>query len=96
MFDLPSTFTILRRTDTDEYLTHFEFWDQNSIKWSSDLNEAFFFKTHSDAEINGRMVLEWVGDPINRSVNLMCSKVGIQDRSMVVGEWHSVNVTRVA
>ena len=59
-------------------------------------NEAFLFRTHPDAEINGRMVLEWLDDPLNRSVKLVCAQVGIQRRAMVVGEWYSVNVTRVA
>ena len=91
-----STFIILRRTDTSEYLTHFEFWDRNSVKWSANPDEAFLFKTHSDAEINGRMVLDWLKDPLNRNVKLVCAKAGIQKRAMVVGKWYSVNVTRVA
>lgn len=90
------TFIILRRTDTSEYLTHCEFWDRNSIKWSANLNEAFLFRTHSDAEMNGRMVLEWLGDPLNRNVKLVCAKAGIQGRRLTVAEWYSVNVTRVA
>ena len=96
MNPFPSTFIILRRVDTGEYLTHIEFWDRNSIKWSANSNEAFLFKTHSDAEINGRMVLDWLNDPLNRNVSLKCAKASVQDRSMVVGEWNSVNVTRVA
>jgi hypothetical protein len=60
------------------------------------LDEAFLFKSHSDAEINGRMVLSWLNDPLNRNVNLMYANAGIQRREMVVGEWYSVNVTRVA
>jgi hypothetical protein len=63
---IPSTYTLLHRTDTNEYLTHFEFWDRNSIQWSANVDEAFLFRTHSDAEINGRMVLGWLGDPLNR------------------------------
>ena len=90
------TFIILRRTDTNEYLTHFEFWDRNSIKWSANSDEAFLFKTHSDAEINGRMVLDWLADPLNRSISLMCANAKWQGSSMEVGDWYSVNVTRVA
>ena len=96
MNQFQSTFIILRRSDTNEYLTHFEFWDRDSIKWSVNPDEAFLFKTHSDAEINGRMVLNWLDDPLNRNMNLMCAEVAIQDRKMVAGEWYSVNVTRVA
>ena len=96
MNHIPSTYTILHRTDTNEYLTHFEFWDRNSIRWSANVDEAFLFRTHSDAEINGRMVLEWLKDSLNRNVSLMCANAKLQGRSMVVGEWYSVNVTRVA
>ena len=93
---LSTAYTILHRTDTNEYLTYFEFWDSSSIKWSANPDEAFLFKTHSDAEINGRMILDWFKDPLNRTVSLMCAQVGMQRRAMVVGEWYSVNVTRVA
>jgi hypothetical protein len=96
MSEFQPTSIVLRRTDTGEYLIHFEFWDRNSIKWSANANEAFLFKTHSDAEINGRMVLDWLKDPLNRNVKLVCANAKLQGRSMVAGEWHSVNVTRVA
>lgn len=66
------------------------------MRWSANVDEAFLFRTHSDAEINGRMILDWLNDPLNRNVNLMCAEVGVQRRAMVVGEWFSVNVTRVA
>jgi len=93
---IPSTYTILHRTDTNEYLSHFEFWDRNSIQWSANVNEAFLFRTHSDAEINGRMVLDWLGDPLNRHVGLSCATMEIRDDELTVGQWYSVNVTRVA
>lgn len=93
---LPSTRAILRRTDTDEYLTHFEFWDRNSIRWSANADEAFLFRTHSDAEINGRMVLEWLGDPLNRRLGLRCAKAKVQGSETILGDWYPVNVTRVA
>jgi hypothetical protein len=93
---IPPTYTILHRSDTNEYLSHFEFWNRNSIKWSTNLNEAFLFRTHSDAEINGRMVLEWLGDPLNRHVGLSCAKMEIREDKLIVGHWYSVNVTRVA
>ena len=96
MNHLPSTCTILHRTDTNEYLTHFEFWDRNSIRWSVNVDEAFLLRTHSDAETNGRMVLEWLDDPLNRNLKLVCAKAGIQGRRLTVAEWYLVNVTRVA
>jgi hypothetical protein len=96
MNHLPTTYTIQRRTDTMEYLTHFEFWDRNSIKWSANVDEAFLFKSHSDSEINGRMVLEWLGDPLNRSVKLMHTKAEIKGGETIVGDWRLVNVTMAA
>ncbi len=96
MNPLPSTYTILHRTDTNEYLSHFEFWDRNSLRWSANVDVAFLFRTHSDAEINGRMVLEWLGDPLNRSVGLMSSDTKLLDTELVLGNQCPVNVTRVA
>lgn len=90
------TSIILQRTDTNEYLTHFEFWDRNSIKWSANADEAFQFKTHSDAEINGRMVLDWLGDSLNRRVGLVQASAEVREEATNVGQWYSVNVTRVA
>ena len=46
------TYTILFRTDTEEYLCHFLFFDPESITWTKDLNEVFCFRSHSDAECN--------------------------------------------
>ena len=65
------------------------------MKWSANSDEAFLFKSHSDAEINGRMVLGWLNDPLNRNVSLMYANAKLRDSSMVVGEWNSVIVTRV-
>ncbi len=96
MNHLPSTHTILHRTDTNEYLTRFEFWDGNSIRWSANVDEAFLFKSHSDGEINGRMVLEWLGDPLNRQVGLISSDAQLTGAEMTVGQGYPVNVTRVA
>ena len=93
---LPSTHIILHRTDTNEYLTHFEFWDRDSIRWSTNQDEAFLFKTHSDAKINGRMVLEWLGDPLNRKVGLTQASAKITGDEMTVAQGCSVNVTRMA
>jgi hypothetical protein len=96
MNQIQSTYTILHRTDTNEYLTHFEFWDRNSIRWSANVDEAFLFRTHSDAEINGRMVLGWLGDPLNRTVGLMSSETKLMDGELSVGPRCPINVTRAA
>jgi hypothetical protein len=96
MNHIPSTFTILHRFDTNEYLTHFEIWDRNSIRWSSNVDAAFLFKSHSDAEINGRMVLEWLGDPLNGAVGLTSAYAKLSDDELVLGNHCPVNITRVA
>jgi hypothetical protein len=96
MNHLPFTYTILHRTDINEYLTHVEIWDRNSVKWSPSMDDAFLFNTYSDAEINGRMVLEWLKDPLNRNVNLMSANAGIRECAVIVGQWHPVNVTGVS
>ena len=96
MNQLPSTYTILHRSDTNEYLTHFEFWDRDSMQWSENVDEAFLFRTHSDAQINGRMVLEWLGDTLNRYVGLMEATAEIQSHTLIVRNCYPVNVTRVA
>jgi hypothetical protein len=38
MNEFQLTFIILHRTDTNEYLTHFEFWNRNSLQWSAHVN----------------------------------------------------------
>jgi len=96
MNHIASAYNILHRTDTNEYLTHFEFWDRNSLRWSANLNEAFLFRSHSDAEINGRMVLEWLGDPLNLQVGLISSSAQLSGSEMTVAQGYPVNVTRVA
>lgn len=95
MNHIPSTYTILHRTDTNEYLVHFECWDRNSMRWSVNVDEAFQFKTHSDAETNGRMVLDWLGDPLNRTVKLVYTIAGVRGNRLVFGSCFPLNVTRV-
>ena len=58
---------------------------------SKDINEAFCFRSHSDAEANARLILDRLDDPTNRSVGLKCAKGELD-----VGEWFSVNVCLVA
>jgi hypothetical protein len=65
------------------------------MQWSANVDEAFHFKTHSDAEINGRMVLDWLGDPMNRHLKLMSVAAEITHRTLIVGKWYPVNTTRV-
>jgi len=91
-----TTYTILFRTDTGEYLSHFLFFDPESLTWTNDLNEAFWFRAHTDAECNARLILDRLDDPTNRQVGLKCSKIVVKDGELDVGEWYSVNVCLVA
>lgn len=66
--------TILSRTDTGEYLSHFLFFDPEAMTWTKDVNEVFCFRLHSDAECNARLILDRLHDPINRNVGLKNAK----------------------
>jgi hypothetical protein len=93
---IPITYTILSRTDTGEYLSQFLFFLPDLATWSKDINEVFCFRSHSDAECNARLILDWLHDPTNRRVGLKCAKAAVKDGKLNVGEWHAVNVCFVA
>jgi len=93
---IPSTYTILARTDTGEYLSHFLFFDPESMTWSKDINEAFFFRSHSDAEANARLILDQLYDPTNHGVGLKSAKAVVKDGELEVREWYSVNMILVS
>jgi hypothetical protein len=94
--NIPSTCTLLSRTDTGEFLSHFLFFDPESMTWTKDQNEAFSFNTYSDAECNARLILDRVDDPVNRRVGLKCAKAVVKNDELDVGEWSPVNVCFVA
>jgi len=52
-----TTFTILSRTDTGEYLSHFLFCLPDAPTWSRDFDAAFSFESHSAMEANARLIL---------------------------------------
>ena len=93
---IPTTYTILSRTDTGEYLSHFLFFDPGSISWTKDLNEVFCFSTYTSAECNARLILERLNDPVNRRIGLKCAKAVVKEGELEVAEWYPVNVLRVA
>ena len=93
---LSTTYTILSRTDTDEDLSNFLFFDPESMSWTKDQNEAFCFRSHSDAEANARLILDRLHDPTNRRVGLKSGKAVVKDGELEVAEWYSVNVCLVA
>jgi len=66
------------------------------MTWTKDVNEAFCFRSHSDAEANGRLILSRLGDPANRRVGLKCAKAVVKDGEIDVKEWYPVNVCLIA
>ena len=93
---LATTYTILRRTDTSEYLSHFLFFDPQSMAWTKNLDEVFCFRSHSDAEANGRLILDRLNDPTNRRVRLKCAKAAVKNGELEIGESYPLCVARVA
>jgi hypothetical protein len=93
---IPTSYTILSRTDTGEFLSHFLFFDPESMTWTKDINESFCFRSHSDAESNARLILDRLDDPTNRRVGLNCAKAVVKDGKLEVAEWFPVNVCLVA
>lgn len=93
---IPTTHTIISRSDTGEYLSHFLFFDLQSLVWTKDQNEAFCFNTYSDAECNARLILSRLDDPTNRRVGLKCAKAVVKDGELEIGESYPMCVVRVA
>jgi hypothetical protein len=50
--------------------------------WSKDLKDAFYFRSHSDAKCNARLILDRLDDPLNRRVGL--KSAGVEEKN--VGE----------
>jgi hypothetical protein len=93
---IPTTHTIISRTDTGEYLSRFEFFSPDLPTWSKDINKAFCFRSHSDAEVNARLVLDRLDDPLNRRVGLKIAGAEMKKGRLVIGEWYSICIVRVA
>jgi hypothetical protein len=83
--NFPTTYTILSRTDTGEYLSHFLFFEPESLSWTKDLDEVFCFSTYTSAECNARLILDRLNDPVNRKVGLKCAKATVKDGELEVG-----------
>jgi hypothetical protein len=93
---IPTTHTIISRTDTSEYLSRFEFFLPEMPTWSKDINESFCFRSHSDAESNARLILDRLDDPLNRRVGLKIAGAEMKKGKLVVGDWYSICIVRVA
>jgi len=86
-----TTQTIISRTDTGDYLHRFEFYSPEMPTWSKDVTQAFCFRSHTDAESNARL-----NDPLNRRVGLKIAGAEMKKGKLVVGEWCSICIVRVA
>ena len=93
---IPTTYTIISRNDTGEYLSRFEFFSPEMPTWSKDINEAFCFRSHSDAESNARLILDRLDDQLNRRVGLKYAGAEVKNGKLVVGEWRQICIVRVA
>jgi len=93
---IPATYTILSRTDTSEYLSRFLFFLPDPPTWSKDIQEAFCFRSHSDAESNAKMILDRLDDPLNRQLGLKLAGVKVVGRKIEAGESYPLSVCRVA
>jgi len=90
------TYTVLKRSDTSEYLSQFLFFMPDPPTWTKDLDEVFLFSTYTSAECNSRLILDRLGDPTNRRVGLKCAKTVLKDGRLDVSDWYPVNVIRLA
>jgi len=92
---IPTTHTIISR-GTGEYLSKFEFFSPEMPTWSKDVTQAFRFRSHTDAEVNARLVLDRLDDPLNRRVGLKIAGAEMKNGKLVIGEWYSICIVRVA
>ena len=93
---IPTTYTIISRSDKSEYLSRFEFFSPEMPTWSKDINAAFRFRSHTDAESNARLILDRLDDPLNRRVGLRIAGAEMKKGKLVMGEWYSICIVRVA
>jgi hypothetical protein len=84
---ISTTHTVISRNDTAEYLCRFEFFSPEMPTWS---------KSHTDAESNARLILDRLDDQLNRRVGLKIAGAEMKSGKLVVGEWYSICIVRVA
>ena len=83
---ISTTHTIISRS-TGEFLSRFEFFSPEMPTWSKDVNEAFCFRSHSDAESIAKLILDRLDDPSNHRVGLKYASAEVKKGKLVVGEW---------
>ena len=92
---IPTTYTIISRS-TGEFLSRFEFFLPEMPTWSKDINEAFCFRSHSDAESNARLILDRMDDQLNRQMGLKYAGAEVKKGKLVIGGWRQICIVRVA
>ncbi len=90
------SFIILQRTDTGEFLKKFEFFNADPPQWTTDPGDTLRFIRPDYAMINGRLVLERLGDPMNKSVGLKTTQITIKGDELVVGKAMAISVPWIA
>ena len=90
------SFIILQRTDTQEYLSKFEFFTPDPPQWSSEPTDSLRFITHSDAESNFRLILDRMGDPLDRALRIRKCEVAVKGDEFIMSEPTALSVSIVA
>jgi len=91
-----NSFIILVRTDTGEYLRKFEFFNPDPSEWSADPTNAMRFNQFDYAESNFRLIIERMGDPLNRSLRIKMSHVTVDADDLIVGKPEPLSVVKVS
>ena len=78
------TYTVLMRSDSGEYLSHFLFFMADPPTWTKNLDEVFCFSTYTSAACNARLILDRLHDPVNRKVGLKCAEALVKDGELEV------------
>ena len=56
----------------------------------------FCFRSHTDAEVNARLILDRLDDQLNRRMGLKYTSAELKKGKLVVGEWRQICIVRVA
>jgi len=64
-----------------EFLQRFEFFNPDPPQWTKDPSDTLWFVRPDHEMINGRIILERLGDPMNKTVRLKTAQVTIKGQS---------------
>jgi len=77
-------------------MSKFEFFTPDPPQWSSEATDSLRFITHSDAESNFRLILDRMGDPLNRTLRIRKRQVAVKDDEFMMSEPTALSVSIVA